>query len=160
MTQKTQTQTAKNVKTLREAHRNFNQGELKAAAEKVAEDVTYTDRARDMTVEGREEWVERYLRGWKAAFSDAKVDDPTYIDAGDTVVALATGRGTNDGSFGPFPSTGKKGAFPFCEVVRFNGEGKIVSGEIFYDRMTILTQLGHIDEARAGEGAEAEGAEV
>ncbi len=155
MEREKQTPKAKNVEALAESHRNFNRGDLEACAQVAAEDVTHTDHARGITFRGRQEWKKEYLQGWKEAFSDARIDDPTYIDAGDTVIALATGRGTNDGSFGPFPPTGKEVAFRFCEVMRFNDEGKITSGEAFYDRMTILAQLGHVEEAPAGEGVEA-----
>jgi hypothetical protein len=31
---------------------------------------------------------------------------------------------------------------PFCEVLRFDESGRIVSGGIYYDVMTMLTQLG------------------
>jgi hypothetical protein len=32
-------------------------------------------------------------------------------------------------------------ALPFCEVMRFDAVGKIVSGGIYYDQLTLLTQL-------------------
>jgi hypothetical protein len=30
-----------------------------------------------------------------------------------------------------------------CEIIRFDAEGRIVSGGIYYDQLSMLTQLGH-----------------
>jgi ketosteroid isomerase-like protein len=52
------------------------------------------------------------------------------------------GRGTNDGPMGPGNAvTGKRMDMPFCEILRVQ-DGRVVSGEIFYDQLTMLTQLG------------------
>jgi hypothetical protein len=34
-------------------------------------------------------------------------------------------------------------ALPFCEILRYDREGRIVSGEIYYDSLSMLVQLGH-----------------
>ena len=34
---------------------------------------------------------------------------------------------------------------PFCEIFRYNADGKVESGEIYYDQLSIMTQLGHIE---------------
>jgi hypothetical protein len=44
-----------------------------------------------------------FLPGWVRASSDIRITDPSYLDAGDTVVARFTCRGTHDGPLGPFP---------------------------------------------------------
>jgi ketosteroid isomerase-like protein len=54
------------------------------------------------------------------------------------------GRGVNDGQLGPAQSTGRQLDLAFCEVVRIDG-GRIVSGEMFYDAMTMLRQLGVVE---------------
>jgi len=68
------------------------------------------------------------------------------FDFCDKVVTLFTGRGTNDGDFGEYPATGTKIETPMCEVVYFNDDGKLTAGELYYDLMTMLMQLGHIKE--------------
>jgi len=136
-----------NVETIKQAHQNFNRHDMESAAKNVAENITYRNHARGVVINNRQGFIE-YLEAWKKGFSDARVTEPTYIDGGDKVVALATARGTNDGPFGDFPSTNKKIENPVCEVLHFNDEGKIVAGEIYYDRMTMLEQLGHVGEAQ------------
>jgi hypothetical protein len=83
------------------------------------------------------------MTAWATAFSNAQVTNPSYLDAGDTVVALFTGRGTNDGPLGPMPATGKQLDLQFCELMRFNDSGQIVGGAVYYDQLTLLSQLGH-----------------
>ena len=51
-------------------------------------------------------------------------------------------RGTNDGPLGPFPATGKEWTLPICEMWHFDADGRVVGGEIYYDQVSLLTQLG------------------
>jgi hypothetical protein len=90
-----------------------------------------------------------FNRRWVTAFSNAEVAEPQYIDGGDTVVALFTGRGVNDGPLGPLPKTGKRMTVPFCEVLRFDDKGQVVWGAIYYDQLSMLTQLGHAQPGAA-----------
>ena len=63
------------------------------------------------------------------------------------------GRGVNDGALGPLPATGREIDLPFCEIFGFDDEGQIVSGNIYYDQLTMMTQLGHIEpSAEAASG--------
>lgn len=51
-------------------------------------------------------------------------------------------RGTNDGPMGPAHAiTGKRTDMAYCEILRVQN-GRVTSGEIFYDQLTMLTQLG------------------
>lgn len=129
----------------KQAHQNFNRHDMESAARNAVDNFTYKDRAQGIEMNSRQEFID-YLEGWISAFSDARISDPTYIDGGDKVVAIWTAYGTNDGPFGDFPATGKKIETPICEILHFNEEGKMVSGELYYDRMTMLEQLGHVKE--------------
>ena len=74
--------------------------------------------------------------------SDAHCAEARYLDAGNTSVALFTGRGLNDGQMGPFPPSNKELAFPLCEVLTYDESGKVASGELYYDQATLLAQMG------------------
>ena len=139
---------SKNVETLRAAHHAFNKRDFGAFASILAETFTYEDRARGVTFKGRSGFKE-FMQGWVAGFSNAEVSKPQYIDGGNTVVAEFTGRGTNDGALGPLPKTGKQMNISFCEIMRFNDQGQIVSGAAYYDQLTMMTQLGHAPAAAA-----------
>jgi predicted ester cyclase len=57
--------------------------------------------------------------------------------------------GTNDGSFGSLKPTGRHVSLPFCEISRFDKQGKVTSGSCYYDQYTLLTQLGHLQPLMA-----------
>ena len=143
---------SQNVETFRAAHEGFNRRDFDGVVSKMADGFTYHDRARNVTFAGRNGFKE-FMQGWAEAFSNAAVSDPSYLDAGDTVIAQFMGRGLNDGALGPLPATGREMDVPFCEFMRFDDNGQIVSGGTYYDQLTMMTQLGHIEpsaEAAAG----------
>jgi hypothetical protein len=106
--------------------------------------ISYTDHARGMTITTREEFKE-WVGDWAKFFSDGKITKARYVDAGDTTISQFTGRGTNDGTFGPYPATGREIVFDLCEILTFDGEGRIAGGDIYYDQLGMLIQLGHVE---------------
>ncbi len=134
---------AKNMKTLRAAHESWNKRDFAGVIANAAEKFAYTDHARATTLDTREKFRE-WTEGWAKAFSDGRITDPQYADAGNIVVAQFTVEGTNDGPFGSMKPTGRKMSLPFCEICHFDKQGRIVSGGCYYDQYTLLTQLGHI----------------
>jgi hypothetical protein len=97
-----------------------------------------------LTVKGGEQFIDYLKSGWATAFSDATATNARYIDAGDTSVARFNGTGTNDGPLGPLPPTGRTLNMQFCEIFTYDEAGKVVRGEIYYDQVTLLVQLGHM----------------
>jgi len=134
---------AKNMKTLRAAHESWNKRDFAGVIANAAEKFAYTDHARATTLDTREKFRE-WTEGWAKAFSDGRITDPQYADAGNIVVAQFTVEGTNDGPFGSMKPTGRKMSLPFCEICHFDKQGRVVSGGCYYDQYTLLTQLGHI----------------
>ena len=133
-----------NVESHRTAHEAFNRRDFAAATRNFRDDAHYTDHSRSVTYKGPAEF-EDWMRGWTQAFSDATVAEPRYVDGGEFSVAVFQGRGTNDGPLGPMAPTGRRMDLPFCEVFRYDADGRVVSGEMFYDTMTIMVQLGHLE---------------
>ncbi len=140
---------SKNVQTFRAAHDAFNRRDFDAVANVIAEGFTYEDHARGATFKGREGF-KQFMQGWVDSFSNAAVTEPTYIDGGNVVVAEFVGLGINDGPLGSTPPTGRAMNVPFCEIMRFDHRGQIVSGGAYYDQQTILTQLGLAQPEKAG----------
>jgi ketosteroid isomerase-like protein len=106
-----------------------------------AESIRWIDQARGVTFRTPREFESDFLNEWISVSSDCQVTDARYIDAGDTVVARFTARGTNDGPVGSFPATGKEWALPICEMWHFDADGRVTGGEIYYDQVSLLTQL-------------------
>jgi ketosteroid isomerase-like protein len=134
---------AKNVKTLRAAHESWNKRDFAGVINNAAEGLSYTDHGRNTMLNTREKFG-KWTEGWATAFSDGRITNPQYIDAGDIVVAQFTVEGTNNGPLGSMKPTGRKMSLPFCEICHFDEQGRIVSGGCYYDQYTLLTQLGHI----------------
>ena len=134
---------SKNVETLRAAHESWNRRDFAGVVRNSAESLAYTDNARSLNLNGPDKFRE-WTEAWAKAFSDGRITNPEYIDAGDIVVARFTAEGTNDGPLGSLQPTGAKMSLPFCEICQFDQQGRIVSGGCYYDQYTLLTQLGHI----------------
>ncbi|MGH2730189.1 MAG: ester cyclase [Actinomycetota bacterium] len=133
----------------RAAHAAFNKRDWDASKGLAAEDLVYEDRGRGVTLKGQDQFVD-WLKGWATGLSDARPDEPTYIDGGEYSVALFKGRGTHDGQLGPLPASGRRMDLPFCEVLHWNSDGKMTRGEIYYDQMTLMVQLGAMEPPPAG----------
>lgn len=130
-----------NVETHRAAHDAFNRRAFDEAARPMREDAIYTDHPRNHSVKGPLEFTD-WMQGWMTAMSDARISDPHYIDGGDYTVCMFHGQGTNDGQMGPLQATGRRMDLPMCEVLRYDAQGKITAGEIFYDAATMMVQFG------------------
>jgi predicted ester cyclase len=133
---------AKNVETLRAAHESWNNRDFQGLIRNAAEGLVYTDNARSVTLNSRDKFRE-WTEAWAKAFSDGRITKPEYIDAGDIVVTRFTVEGTNDGVLNSLQPTGRRMSLPFCEICRFDKQGRTVSGDCYYDQYTLLTQLGH-----------------
>ena len=97
----------------------------------------------------RDAFIE-YLKGWTTAMSDATPGEPKrYLEVDGFSVSLFTGQGDNDGPFGELPATGRRMSLPFCELLWYDADGKLRAGELYYDVMSLMTQLGHV-QAPAG----------
>jgi steroid delta-isomerase-like uncharacterized protein len=132
---------SKNVETFRACHESWNKRDFATLLKNTTENVVYTDNARNLTLNGRDKF-RTWLESWARAFSDGRISNPQYIDAGDVVIAQFTATGTHDGPFGSFKPTGRRLSMPFCEIARFDPQGQIVSAGAYYDQFTLLTQLG------------------
>ena len=131
-----------NVETYRAGHEAFNRRDFEAMTRHYADGITWTDRARGLTFETPREFRDEFLAGWVGASSDIRIADPRYLDAGQTVVCTFTVAGTHDGPLGPLPATGKAFALPLCEMWHFDSGGRVVGGDLYYDRVSLLAQLG------------------
>jgi steroid delta-isomerase-like uncharacterized protein len=131
-----------NIDLHRAAHQTMSEKGAAETSAYFASDIVYIDQARGQTFKGKAE-ATGWLAGWKTSFSDARVVSPTYLEAGEWTIAQFQAQGVNDGPLGDLPATGKPLDTPFCELLRWQ-DGHVVEGVIYYDTMTMLTQLGHM----------------
>jgi steroid delta-isomerase-like uncharacterized protein len=69
-----------------------------------------------------------------------------------SVVVEVMIRGTHLGPWRGLPATGRRIEFPLCGIYSFNADGKLASERIYYDRGTVLRQLGLFHEPVRGLG--------
>jgi steroid delta-isomerase-like uncharacterized protein len=138
---------ASNVETYRAGHEAFNQRNFEAMTKHYADSIAWTDHPQGRTFRTPQEFRDDFLPGWVKASSDIRIVDPRYLDAGPTMVSTFTVVGTHDGPLGPFPATGKQFALPLCEMWHFDPAGRVVGGDLYYDQVSLLTQLGLMPQA-------------
>lgn len=131
-----------NVETYRAGHDAFNHRDFEAMTERYATGIAWTDHPQGRTFRTPEEFRDDFLHGWIVSSPDIRITDPRYIDAGRTVVCTFTAVGTHDGPLGTFPATGREFALPLCEMWHFDPHGRVVGGDLYYDQLSLLMQLG------------------
>ena len=132
---------SRNVETYRAGHAAFNQRNFEAMTKQYADSITWTDHSQGRTFRTPQEFKDDFLAGWVAASRDIRITGPRYLDAGQTVASTFTVEGTHDGPLGPFPATGRQFALPLCEMWHFDSGGRVVGGDLYYDQVSLLTQL-------------------
>ena len=133
---------ARNVEAHRAGHEAFNRRDFQAMTNHYADSIAWTDHAQGRTFRTPQEFRDDFLPGWVQTSTDIRVTDPHYLDAGQAVVCTFTVVGTHDGPLGPFPATGKPFALPLCELWHFDSGERVVGGDLYYDQVSLLTQLG------------------
>jgi steroid delta-isomerase-like uncharacterized protein len=133
--------TSRNVEIYRAGHEAFNQRDFEGMTKHYADSITWTDHAQGRTFGTPQEFKDEFLPVWVEAASDIRITGPRYLEADRTVVCTFTAVGTHDGPFGPFPATGKEFALPLCEMWHFDPNGQVVGGDLYYDQVSLLTQL-------------------
>ena len=133
---------SRNNDTHRAGHEAFNQRDFEAMTKNYEDSISWTDHSQGRTFTLREDFRDDFLPGWVRTSSDIRITEPHYIDAGRTSVCTFTVEGTHDGPLGPFPATGKQFALPLCEMWHFDPSGHVIGGDLYYDQLSLLTQLG------------------
>jgi len=107
-------------------------------------DVVFNDWPRVQVVKGQDA-VRDWYASWATAFPDAVAGATVVAASDDTVAVEGLFAGTNTANFGPLPPTGKAVSLPWANVLRFDDDGRIVGGSAYYDQLSLLVQLGHIE---------------
>lgn len=143
---------SKNAQAALAVYENFNKRDLDGAVSGIAEDLVFQNHGFGLTYKSRAEFRDS-LQSWVDGFSNARVTEPRAIDAGDTVIIQFVGKGTNDGKMGAYQPSGRELTLPFVDVLTFDKQGRIASGETYFDMLSMLVQLGHTERPAKPEAA-------
>jgi ketosteroid isomerase-like protein len=121
----------------------FNSQDIDGFAEVLADDVVF-EAPGGMHGQGKAACLEFY-GSWFGAFPDAHIDVSCLHIIGDVAIEEGTFSGTHDGvlkgPMGEFPPTGRPVRIAYIQVLRFR-DGKHVSFNLMFDRLSMLEQLG------------------
>lgn len=90
--------------------------------------------------------VRAYYDGLLRAMPDLDIDVRGRHAAEDAVVLEVTISGHHLGTWRGLPPTGRSVRFPLCGIFTFDGGDRLAGEKIYYDRATVLRQLGVFHE--------------
>ncbi len=86
--------------------------------------------------------VRGYYQQLLESLPDLQIDVQREHVTNEAVILEVIIRGTHDGTWRGLPPTGRKVAIPLCGIFTFDEENRLAGEKIFYDRATVLRQLG------------------
>jgi len=132
--------------TVRSVLDAYNRRDWAAIADVCAPDFFFYDNTLATGGHTKTEYVQ-YWQGFSRAMSNQEISDLDLVESGNFVVATMTCSGNHDGGeFLPgMAANGKHVTARLCALWRCDDHGKLVSNEWFWDILTVLRGLGHVD---------------
>jgi steroid delta-isomerase-like uncharacterized protein len=128
-------------------YEDFGTGDIDAALSVCAEDLEIVDPGMGH-VHGRERFRE-YLDTFKRAMPDARALIDQTLESGEMVIVEGRFTGTHTGPLttddGDVEPTGATVDLRFADISRLR-DGKIVAYHTYYDQLSLLAQLGLMDD--------------
>ena len=93
--------------------------------------------------------VRRFYEQLMKALPDLEIDVQRWHVTDDAVLVEVVIRGTHFGEWRGLPATGRGVEFPLCGVYTFDTEDRLAGKKIYYDRATVLRQLGVFREPQS-----------
>ncbi len=97
---------------------------------------------------GVRQFYEQIMR----ALPDLKIDVQRRHVADDAILLEVVIRGTHLGPWRGLPATGRRVDIPLCGVYTFDSQDRLAGERIYYDRATVLRQLGVFHEPQSALG--------
>lgn len=136
---------AARLKLVDEHVRLENQHDLEGIMGTFGATARYDDEPWDLHYTGRDE-VLTFYQGLLQALPGLHIDVQRR-HAGDTAVVLELIiRGQHSGPWRGLPATGRQIEFPLCAIFTFDDDDRLAGEKIYYDRATLLRQLGVFHE--------------
>lgn len=132
---------AQRLAAAREHIRLENAGDVDAIVATFGNSARYIDEPWGISQEGAEEVRAHYERLAKA-LPDLRIDIEREHAGADAVVLELRVSGTHLGPWRGVPATGRRVNFSACVVFSFDDEGKIADERAYYDRASVLRQIG------------------
>lgn len=122
-----------------------NQHDLEGVLSTFGDTARYDDEPWDEHYDGRD-GVRQFYRQLMAALPDLQIEVRRQHVAGDAILVEVTIRGTHLGAWKGLPATGRRIEAPLCGIYTFDADDRLAGERIYYDRGTVLRQLGVFHE--------------
>ena len=96
--------------------------------------------------------VRSYYTELMRALPDLVIDVQRRHVSSDCIILEVVIRGTHSGAWRGLPATFRRVDFPLCGVYTFDADDRLAGERIYYDRATVLRQLGVFREPSSGLG--------
>jgi steroid delta-isomerase-like uncharacterized protein len=131
-----------------EQHIQFeNEHNLEGVLSTFGENAQYDDEPWEEHYNGQN-GVRLFYEQLMRALPDLEIDVQRRHVADEAILVEVLVRGTHLGAWRGLPATGRRVQFPLCGVYTFDSEDHLVGERIYYDRGTVLKQLGVFREPR------------
>jgi len=117
-----------------------NEHDLEGVLRTFGETAQYDDEPWDEHYKG--DGVRDFYEQLMSALPDLEIVVQRRHVTDEAILVEVVIRGTHLGSWRGLPATGRRVEFPLCGVYTFDGKDRLAGEKIYYDRGTVLRQLG------------------
>jgi steroid delta-isomerase-like uncharacterized protein len=125
-----------------------NEHDLEGVLRTFGDSAQYDDEPWGEHYEGRN-GVRQFYEQLMQALPDFAIEVQRRHVADDAILVEVMIRGTHLGGWRGLPATGRRVEFPLCGVYTFDGDDRLAGEKIYYDRGTVLRQLGVFHEPQS-----------
>jgi steroid delta-isomerase-like uncharacterized protein len=125
-----------------------NEHDLEGVLRTFGDAARYDDEPWGEHYEGRH-GVRLFYEQLMKALPDLEIEVQQRHVADDAILVEVMIRGTHLGGWRGLPATGRRIEFPLCGVYTFDADDRLAGEKIYYDRGTVLRQLGIFHEPQS-----------
>jgi steroid delta-isomerase-like uncharacterized protein len=125
-----------------------NEHDLEGVLRTFGETAGYDDEPWGEHYKGRD-GVRLFYQQLMQALPDLEIEVQRRHIADDAILVEVMIRGTHLGGWRGLPATGRRVEFPLCGVYTFDADDRLAGEKIYYDRGTVLRQLGVFHEPQS-----------
>ena len=125
-----------------------NEHDLEGVLGTFGDTARYDDESWGEHYQGRD-GVRRFYEQIMKALPDLEIEVQRRHVTDDAILLEVLIRGTHLGGWRGLPPTGRRIEFPLCGIYTFNDEDRLAGEKIYYDRGTVLRQLGVFHEPQS-----------
>ena len=128
-----------------------NEHDLEGVLRTFGNSARYDDEPWDEHYKGHD-GVRQFYEQLMKALPDLEIEVQRRHVADDAILLEVVIRGTHLGGWRGLPATGRRVEFPLCGVYTFDADDRLAGEKIYYDRGTVLRQLGVFHEPQSALG--------